>query len=200
MPLGPVAKRLDLRVGQFRVMVQEGVGLQRHGAVADLVGQCLKFFHLPLPRVGAELREVQLAPGVIDVAGEPPPDGLHLRVPRVASLVRMAVVAGGLEDLLHRGRRRITHRDVILAGEGRGRREVPCGPEGLQRDKNHGEPEEDFCFHAGGGRRCSARRRRGFVRQVVDADPSAVGAWKTWRGSPPRCWSWTSIARKPPGA
>ncbi len=54
--------------------------------------------------------------GFFDVAGEPPADGLHLGIPGIMGAVGVAVVAGALENFLHRGRRCQPSGDVVRAG------------------------------------------------------------------------------------
>jgi len=96
--------------------VDDSVRRERHAAVGDFIGALLELAGGTFGRELAELGEVDVFFALFDVIGEPPANRLHVGVPRVAGVVRVAVVAGRFQKVPDFRGGRMLGQNVVLAG------------------------------------------------------------------------------------
>src|SRR3990167_3643839 len=101
---GPLEEGLLVSVGEFRLRMHYDVVPLRHLPLLHLLPGLLKLLQLPFLVVPVPLGEVKLDPPLRDVVREEPGRRGYVGIPRPHGLVRMAVVAGAPEHLLHTGR------------------------------------------------------------------------------------------------
>ena len=128
-----------------RLRVHPGVAAQGHIALADFLC-CRAERPFQILRVqDAERGEVEMLHRPVLVAFEPPRHGCHIAVPRVARLVRVAIIARPFDERQHFGRRAgrglkvnfWVHRGVSFVN-----------PHELNKDEKDGKAEEDsFARH-----------------------------------------------------
>ena len=89
---------------------------QGHFIFLQFFDELLEFVELALFRIRAEFLDVEMLLTFLNVVVEPLGDGLHVSIPRVARIIRMAVVAGALEDGFHFVWRWVEHQEMIRTG------------------------------------------------------------------------------------